>query len=186
MENIDQLKKDTLENRNKIKRCPCCNSNIKDRTVSLYKEFIISLYKVYCFCGQAKKHEFNIEEVKGMMSKSDYARFGDFIRFGGLVYRPKVNGRAKKGHYGLNMARCHEFYTGTRTIPVQIVLNQITNEIISQTDCHYHEFPTLLNYMKEVGFYDYEKQVRSYPTIPEKPKKKTPIIDYKTGTVRFN
>lgn len=91
------------------------------------------------------------------LGKSDYARFGDLVRFGGLVYKPKdKGGETRKALFGINMARAKEFFSGTREIPVQITLNQITGEII---DSHYvkvNDFPSLSKFIKANGLYDYE------------------------------
>jgi len=92
-----------------------------------------------------------------MLCKNNYARFGDLVRFGGIVYKTKDDdGNKVKAKYGLNMKRAKEFFSGQREIPVQITLNQITNEII---DSHYvkvNDFPTLNNLITAEGLYDYD------------------------------
>ena len=145
---------------NVVKRCPVCSSNVQDRNVALYKELINCLYKVYVGCGQHKVHEFEMGNIKDLLDKNAYARFGDLVRFGGLVYRPKGDDDEKhKGLYGLNMARCKEFYNGHREIPVQITLNQITNEIIKSKYISVRDFPELIKFLDERGVYDYNKEV---------------------------
>ena len=146
------------EFRNKLKTCPICGSNIMDRRIALYKELINSLYQIYIWCGRNKRHEFTTKDIIPFLNKSNYARFGDLVRFGGLVYKPKNSeGNTQKAQFGLNMARAKEFFQGQRKIPVQIILNQITNEII---DAHYvsvKDFPSLINLITAEGLYDYEK-----------------------------
>lgn len=171
-----------LDSRNEIERCPCCNGSIKDRKIALYKGLIDALYRVYTYCGQKRAHELKMGEIKHLLGKNEYARFGDLIRFGGIVYRPKDGeGKYMKAHYGINMARAHEFFKGERTIPVQITLNQITNAIIDQTDAYYYEFPSLISLMKENGLYDHEKEVMVNPDIPAITKKgkiiQRPVIE---------
>lgn len=183
-EEMDALKIRITARRNELKDCPCCGSNIQDRKVALYKGMIDALYKIYIWCGKNDRHEFQMHEVRDFLGKNEYARLGDFTRFGGIVYRPKVEGK-KKGHYGINMERAKEFFHGTRMIPVQITLNQITNEIIDQTDAYWYEFPSLVELMKEKGQYDHESQAIGMPIIPDKPEKKRAIIDPTTRTVRF-
>ena len=161
---IEKLKDNLIMNdmyRNEIvKRCPVCNSNIQDRNVALYKELIKSLYKVYVWCGQHRVHEFEMNDIKDFLDKNDYARFGDLVRFGGLVYRPKDDdGDKHKGLFGLNMARCKEFFRGEREIPVQITLNQITNEIVNAKYIKVDQFPKLYEFLTEKGIYDYEKDL---------------------------
>lgn len=148
--------------RNHLGRCPVCGSNIADRKVTLFKEIISALYDVYVWCGRNRVHEFETKDIKNLLSKSNYARFGDLIRFGGLVYKPKdENGHSRKAWFGLNMARCKEFFAGKRAIPVQITLNQITNEIVSQKYVTVLEFPSLTALMTQDGLYDYEKDIQS-------------------------
>lgn len=144
--------------RNHLKRCPLCHSNIADRKVALYKELVDALYKVYVWCGKNRIHEFETKDIKGFLDKSNYARFGDLVRFGGIVYKPTGDdGETHKASFGINMSRAKEFFSGQREIPVQITLNQITNEII---DAHYvkiGDFPKLINLITAEGLYDYEK-----------------------------
>lgn len=160
MDKITALSQELEKNpwlRNNLKSCPLCHSNIADRNVSLYKELIDSLYQVYIWCGKNRRHEFETKEIIQFLGKSDYARFGDLVRFGGLVYKPKdKGGETRKALFGINMARAKEFFSGTREIPVQITLNQITGEII---DSHYvkvNDFPSLSKFIKANGLYDYE------------------------------
>lgn len=153
------LKIDQNYRNNVVKNCPVCGHNVQDRTISLYKELIGAVYKIYVWCGQHKTHEFDIKDVKDMMGKNEYARFGDMVRFGGLVYKPKENGSSsRKGLFGLNMARCKEFFRGDREIPVYIVINQITGEILESKDVKIGHFPELKTYLDEKGLYDYEKK----------------------------
>lgn len=116
------------------------------------------MYNVYVWCGKNNRHEFTTKEITEFLGKSNYARFGDLVRFGGIVYKTKTEeGERQKAHYGINMRRAKEFFSGTREIPVQITLNQITNEIV---DAHYvtvRDFPNLSNLINAEGLYDYEK-----------------------------
>lgn len=141
-----------------MKRCPICHSNISDRTVSLYRELIDSLYKIYVWCGKNRRHEFETKDITQFLGKNEYARFGDLVRFGGIVYKPKDDeGNSRKAWFGINMGRAKELFSGNRQIPVQITLNQITNEIV---DAHYvsiSDFPSLSSLITAEGLYDYEK-----------------------------
>lgn len=147
-------------NRNEIGRCPCCNGNIKDRTVSIYKGLVESMYKVYCYLGEKRKHEFKMKEIKHLLSKNDYARFGDLVRFGGILYKAKdEEGKREKGRYGMNMKRAKEFFNGERTIPMQIVIDQIKDEILEKTQVGINDIPELTAYLTENGLYDYERKL---------------------------
>lgn len=144
------------EEREALGRCPLCNSNIKDRTVALYKGLIRSLFRVYVHLASHGVHEFDIKEVRSMMGKNEYARFGDLVRFGGIVYKavdPKL-GRARRGYFGMNLGRADEFFRGERKIPLSIVLNQITNEIEEADYISVHEFPELVEFLDQSGLYN--------------------------------
>lgn len=192
-EEITKLKEHVLLNRNEIGRCPCCNANIKDRQVSLTKELFLKLYKVYVWCAERKVHEFKIGDVKHLLSKTEYANFSTLIRFGvGLVYRPLDDeGNDQNGTYGLNMQRCREFFRGERMVTLQGKLNQITNEIFERIDGYFHEVPSLVEYIKENGLFDYELRITTGfdpKSVPEKAANKfrlRPIINRETNTVRF-
>lgn len=153
------IKQKVHDLRNEIGKCPFCNSCISDRKVSLYKELVDALYRVYCWLGQKRKHDFEMKEIRHLLGRNEYARFGDLVRFGGLIYKPKLYGKTKKAYYGLNMARAKEFFAGNRTIPIQITLDQITNEIVGEVPCHVYDFPKLKELLRKDGLYDYEKDV---------------------------
>jgi len=138
------------EEREHLGNCPVCGANIKDRTVTLYKGLMRDLYKVYLYLLKNGKHEFNIKEVKGLLGKNEYARFGDLVRFGGVIYKPSE----QKGLFGMNMERAEGFFKGTYRIPLQIVLNQITNKIESSTYATIRDFPELKALLTVDGRYD--------------------------------
>ena len=140
------------EFRNRIGHCQLCGQNIKDRSMTLFKELIDALYDIYCWCGKNKKHEFKRGEVEHLLrGNNNYARFGDLVWFGGLVYKPDH----KKAHWGLNMQRCREFFRGQREIPVQVTINQLTNEIVAKKMVKIGDFPRLQDLLDKNGVYDY-------------------------------
>lgn len=165
---IEELKKDTLERRNELIHCPICRAKISDRTVSLYSGLMDALYRVYCWCGEKRKHEFETKEIKYLLGKNEYARFGDLVRFGGVVYKPEEG----KAHFGLNMQRARSFFQGEYKIPVQIVLNQITNQIVEATYVSVKDFPELYELLNKEGLYDYEKVVTEKVNIDWERQKK--------------
>jgi hypothetical protein len=157
---LQDIKAWVVEERNELKHCPVCGQNIKDRNVALYQELINALYRVYCWCGEKHRHEFKRKEVNHLLSKVDYARFGDLVRFGGIVYKPKDNdGKSHKAEFGINMARAKDFFAGTYKIPVQITLNPITNEIVAATYVTIRQFPHLVDLLTKEGIYDYERKI---------------------------
>src|SRR3990167_6152427 len=92
--------------------CPCCGQSINKRQIGLFKGMAEALWNVYCWCVERNRHEFERKEIKHLFRNENItARFGDWVFFGGLVYK---NG---KGFYGLNMERCKEFFQGRLAIP---------------------------------------------------------------------
>lgn len=144
-------KEDLIANRNEIGRCPCCGGNIADRIISLYRGLIEDMYKVYCWCGANKRHEFQMKDIRHLLTRNSYARFGDLVWFGGIVYK---NGKA---HYGMNMVRAKNFFHGFVAIPGQITINQITNQIEERRFIHINEIKPLKELMTQEGLYDHER-----------------------------
>lgn len=148
------------EHRNEIGDCPYCGGNIRDRKVALYKGLVDTLYQIYCWCGKNRRHEFHTREIRHLLGKIEYTRFGDFVRFGGIVYKPKVEGESEKAFFGINMARAKEFFSGQREIPLQITLDQITGEIVDEVRGKVSDFPELSAFIKSNGLYDHELPVQ--------------------------
>ena len=134
--------------RNDVKICPLCGHNVEDRTVTIYKELVYDLSKVYAWCKERNVHYFKMKDIKHILDKNNYARFGDLVRFGGLVFK------YAKGNYGLNMDRCRAFFKGTYKIPVQITINQITGETVSKEEVDIKHFPELYRLLNPDGLYD--------------------------------
>lgn len=142
-----------IEKRNQIGLCPCCGQNIKDRKIALYRGLISDFYAVYKWCGMNKRHEFDMKDIRHLLNRNSYARFGDLVWFGGLVYKHG------KSHYGINMVRAKEFFNGQKTIPGSITINQITNSIESRNPVHISQIKPLTALITSEGLYDHEKEV---------------------------
>lgn len=144
--------------RNHIKNCPMCGQSVEDRVITIYEDLIDQLYAIYCWCGEKKRHEFTTKEIKHLLNHNGYARFGDFVKCsGGILYRPEVDGKTTKGVYGLNMARAKAFFRGEREMPMQVSLNQLTNEKRVLRTAKIGDFPTLTALLNEKGLYDHER-----------------------------
>lgn len=137
------------EERKLMGECQLCGSNIRNRDVTLFAGLIRAMHSVALYLKEKDNCEFNIKEVKDLMGKNEYARFGDLVRFGGIIYRPEN----KKGVYGMNMERVESFFKGQYKIPVQITLNQITNEIERSNYVTIHQFPELKELCNKDGLY---------------------------------
>lgn len=150
---------DDREFRNQTGNCPMCNHSVKDRKVTLFAELIEAMHKVYRWCGEHKKHEFDMKEITHLLSKNCYTRFGNLKYIGGIIYPAKDpnTDKPRRGWYGMNMARAKEFFHGNRDIPVWVIINPITDEIIDEKRAKVDEFPQLKAYLDEHGQYDHER-----------------------------
>ena len=140
-----------IERRNEIKVCPLCHANIQDRTIALFKELIFDLYKVYRQCELRNNYFFTTKDIRHLLNKNTYARFSDLCRFSGLVEKHKKN------HYYINSTKCEQFFRGELEIPVEITVNQITNQIVSQKSITVDKFPELKKMLSVDGFYKYKQ-----------------------------
>jgi len=81
---------------------------------------VYTLFQIFKWCQEKGRHEFKTAEVKHFFNLNSSARFGDWVYFGGLVYK------SKKANWGINMERCDKFFKGQYGIPEYVVKNPIT------------------------------------------------------------
>ncbi len=67
--------------------CPYCHRIIDKREIAMYAGLAQALWQVFKWCGEKGKHEFKMSEVRHLLGRNEYARFGDWVLFGGLVYK---------------------------------------------------------------------------------------------------
>lgn len=132
--------------------CPTCGQSVNERQITLFSGMVTSLWRVFMWCHEHNKWEFQRKEIKHLFSGSDnqIARFGDWILFGGLVYRPE--GRSK-GWYGIHRTRAFEFFTGKRSIPTSIWKNPLTKELKPEDYRTIGQIKSLENFIDENGEY---------------------------------
>lgn len=107
-----------------IERCEHCGSIISEREIGLYTGMVSALWRVFNWCKTNNVYKFNRKDVKHLFrNENDTARFGDWVMFGGLVFKEG------KAHYGLNMQRCELFFANRYSIPKRLYKNPITNAI---------------------------------------------------------
>lgn len=80
-----------------------------------------------------------------MQSENDTARFGDWVMFGGLVYKKG------KGNYGLNIERCAAFFRGEYQIPTAIWKDPVSGELVGEDYRTLREIPHLSEFLNEQG-----------------------------------
>ena len=104
--------------------CPTCGQSVNEREISLFKGVVVTLYEVWQWCEAKNVHEFSRKDIKHLIrSDGQIARFGDWVFFGGLVYK------TSKAHYGLNIPRVRDFFAGQLRIPTSVFKNPMTDEL---------------------------------------------------------
>lgn len=124
-------------------RCPTCGQITEEREINMYRGLVISLWNVFKWCEGRGMHEFKMSDIRHLLGQVNYARFGDWVIFGGLVYK------TEKAHYGLNMERCNEFFSGKRTIPARIWKNPITGELKPEDYRTIKDIPHLAQFLDD-------------------------------------
>jgi hypothetical protein len=129
------------------KRCPTCGQIIEEREIALFTGMVDALLRVFKWCEEHNKYEFQRKEVKHLFGSDNViARFGDWILFGGLVYRPEGLG---KGHYGINKERTTQFFASEYAIPTSIWKNPCTGELRKENYSVIDNIAPLKNFLDE-------------------------------------
>lgn len=147
---------------NHICTCPTCGHSHRtdEREISLYKGMVRALWRVFLWCQREGKHEFQMKEVRDLITRIEYARFGDWKKFGGLVYSPP--GLAK-GHYGLNLERCEAFFRGEYEVPIRVWKDPVTGNLRPEDYTMVNKVPELWKMLNEDG--DYIARYRDAQTV---------------------
>lgn len=133
--------------------CKCGHKHCIDlREIALFSGMVLSLAKIYKWCVEKERHEFQRKEINHLLTDGNKsARFGDWIYFGGLVYRPKPT---KKGTWGINLQRCEKFFSKASVIPTRVLKDPITGEIEKFDYKHEDQIPGLHKFLDANGLFD--------------------------------
>lgn len=122
-----------------IKHCPMCGQSINERQIALFSGMVDALFRVWRWCEERNRHVFDRKDIKHLLADDNQiARFGDWIYFGGLVYKPQG-----RGTYGLNMGRAREFFSGKLEIPTLVWKNPLTGELKHESLRYIDEIPNI-------------------------------------------
>lgn len=125
-----ETKKQFIERRNEIGTCPCCNSNIKDKPVSIHRDMIIQLYQVCKWCKANNTVIFRKRDINhifiSLKGLTGSARFGDWRYVTELMEK-------RGSEYKIDLLACVEFFKGDLEIPLNFKVNQITDEVCEKT-----------------------------------------------------
>ena len=129
-------------------RCPNCGHIIDKREIALFNGMREALARVLKWCVEKKVHEFKRKDIEHLLLDGNQkARFGDWVYFGGLVYK------RGKGKYGLVINRCDDFFRNKISIPSRVWKDPITKEIIKVDYKFARDIPGLARFLGEDGFY---------------------------------
>lgn len=124
--------------------CPTCGQSVNQREIGLFSGMVTALQAVYKWCQEKDRYEFTHKDIKHLLKDDNQiARFGDWVMFGGLVYK---NG---KGNYGLNKERCDNFFNNQYTIPTIIYKNPLTKELQKERYRYFNQIPGLNKYLDQ-------------------------------------
>lgn len=130
-------------------RCSECGRILAKREISLYKGIYRALGKVYKMCVEKKKHEFDMKEIREIIGgHNEYARFGDWVYFGGLVYKKG------KSHYGINIPRVEDFFFKESKIAISGYKDPITKEFTPTRWGTKDDIPGLSQFLNAEGLYE--------------------------------
>ena len=130
-------------------RCKECGHIIDWRAMQINKSLVMALKQVYRWCIEKNKHEFVMSEIRDVIGPVAYSKFADWIYFGGILYRPEVDGKMVKGLYGLHLSRATEFFNGKYQIPRKIWKNPVTKEYKHDELVTIRELPKLIEFLDE-------------------------------------
>ena len=65
---------------NQCIKCPSCGQSVNKRKISLIKDMVTSLRKVYVWCVENNRHEFRRREIRHLLlTENESAHFGDWV-----------------------------------------------------------------------------------------------------------
>lgn len=127
-----------------MERCPTCNQSIGTREIKMYTGLTKALWRVFCWAKAKDIDQFKRKDIKHLLlNENDTARFGDWVLFGGLVYK------TGKGKYGLNLSRCEDFFSGKLEIPTLLLKNQLTGKCEPKEYRRLDQIPSLMAFLNE-------------------------------------
>jgi len=130
-------------------RCPNCGQPIKDdwREITLSKSLGSALFHVYKWATLKEKDEFEMADVKHLLSQTQYATFNDIPKITpSLLSRDRETRR-----YMIDRERCRRFFKGEIAVPIAVWKHGITGEIKDERIGHVSELKGIYELMDQDG-----------------------------------
>ncbi len=128
-------------------RCPCCGQIIDKREIALFKGMYEALAIAYEWCMEHQTYHFQMKDIRDRIGKNEYARFGDWVYFSGLVFK---DGKAS---YGLNIGRVRGFLFEDREISICGWKDPKTGEFTPSRYGTKNNIPGLQKFLDDRGLY---------------------------------
>lgn len=123
------------------KYCHVCHHNITPRYIQFYSGLIRALYEVCKFAQKKGVKEFRMVDIRDVLKKNEYARFGDLVYFAGII---KKKGKA---HYEIDLSLAKLYFKGEMKAPLYILKDPVTNKIIERKDGYITELKELKEFL---------------------------------------
>ncbi len=103
--------------------CPTCGQSVNQRYIALNKEMVRSLSQVLAWAKANDRLEFTRKEISHLLkTETEVARFGDWVYFGGILYRH----HKQKGAWGIIIPRADAFLSGEMSIVLEVLHDPLT------------------------------------------------------------
>lgn len=104
--------------------CPTCGRAMNRYKITLKRHMVVSMRKVYMWCGEKRVHEFQRKDIRHLLvSENETAHFGDLVYFGGILYKKR------RGFWGMNMKRARAFLHGESQINTSAWKDPFTKKV---------------------------------------------------------
>ena len=123
------------------KRCPHCGQVIDTREIALYQGMYEALAIAHDWCKKHSTYRFKMKDIKDEIGKNEYARFGDWVYFSGLVFKEE------KASYGLNMERVRDFLFRDKQICIAGWKDPITGQFTPSRWGTRNQIPGLVKFL---------------------------------------
>jgi hypothetical protein len=118
-----------------------------ERKVIFCGVFISALIVTYRYCKHNKTDFVEMKKIKSSLSKSEYARYNDLVRFG-FARRPS----SKNGEYIFDLPAVERFFSGTTSVSAWFLRDARSDSFrLSKTQIFIGSVPSVEKVVEEYG-----------------------------------
>jgi len=130
------------------KRCPHCGQVIDTREISLFKGMYEALAIAFDWCKAHKTYKFEMKNIRDLIGKNEYARFGDWVYFSGLVFKDE------KASYGINIERVNDFLFKNARICISGWKDPLTGQFTPSRWGTRYDVPGLIKFLNDKQMFE--------------------------------